>query len=164
MNLCDQQLRPGPHDSCCNNFSPLWAALHVTVHLRLSAEFRAAVLQYGLPAGCHKVRFMWTLHWTSWHTFCPLTVVHTCVLVTIQTVNVFSSQNSDGKYPCNHSAVQSVMGCWNGDLCKLCWLWSIEFGLHQQNWRDCAFLRWGQIRISSWSPRSLHGQSVQQCT
>lgn len=33
---------------------------------------------------------------------------------------VLPSQNSDGKHPRDYSAVQSVMGCWNGNLRKLC--------------------------------------------
>lgn len=72
----------------------------------------------------------------------------------------FSSQNSDGKHPGDYSPVQPVMGCWNGDLCKLCWMWPTEFRLHQQDRWDCALLCWRQICISSWTSGSFYGHSV----
>lgn len=59
-NLSDPQVWHGPHSSCVNAFCTLWSTLHVPVHLRLSAEFCAAVLQHGFPAGRHQVSFIRT--------------------------------------------------------------------------------------------------------
>lgn len=72
----------------------------------------------------------------------------------------FSSQNSDGKYPSDYSPVQLVMGCWDGDICNLCWMWSTAFRLHQQDWWDRALLCRRQICVPSWTPGPFYGHFV----